>query len=284
MTVYTGQTLKEMNLSYDFEHGLTTTDVEKVNGWVKLIEEGRKSEKPQVGDIVEFTDKYGDYYKNAHIEGVYEDVVNICNRPSIPFVSKSREGLLSTSTGGGSWGNIPSNLKFIGKRKKVFTTWGHWGPIGNGAVNFLAEVNVWEYQEKDLQYTTKTHDRFDVKVNEDVKSHEYKYVVYKNNSNYTAMKTDEEYKAWLDTFEGVEFDGGWFYSKTVWTLKQESLCVPLSEYLTVDGVIDTTLCNGTIQECKRIINGTVITTYLPYQNDKIEKEGVRYMNAYKKNM
>ncbi|MFP7486375.1 DUF4121 family protein [Priestia filamentosa] len=231
MTVYTEQTLKEINSSYDLKNKLTTTDIKKVNDWVKFIEEGRKDKKPQVGDIVEFTNKYGDYYADAHIDEVDKEEVNICTRSPLAFalVTKSEEGSLATYVGGPSqtgWWSIPKNLKLIGKRKKLFATLIDCELAGEEMINFLAEVNVWEYQEEDLQYTTKTHDRFKVRINEGTKNNGYKYIVYKDNLKHTAMKTDEEYKAWLDASRSVEFNIRGFYSKIVWTLKQEGCCVP----------------------------------------------------------
>ncbi|MEJ1517585.1 DUF4121 family protein [Bacillus cereus] len=285
MNKYTIESLKEImsNATYDYNHQIKQFDVDKANKLVKAIESSRNDKSPQIGDIVEFTNKHGDYCANAHVEELKEDGLYICERPSSSFVSVNESNnSIYTSTGGGSWTDIPMNLTYVGKREKAFVAWGHGGACGNGAITFIAEVNVWEYKEADLTYTTKTHDKFHVSIREDADSAHYKYVITKGALSHTAFKTDEEYQAWLKTYHGVEKDGAWENTKIVWTYKQTSSCIPLEEYLKIEGaVLDSELCNGTIQQCKRIYEGTSVTTFLPFQNDKIELTGVKqYKKSY----
>ncbi|PDZ95434.1 hypothetical protein CON36_28190 [Bacillus cereus] len=164
MNKYTFGSLKEIygNATYDYNHGINQFDVDKANALVKVIENSRNDKSPQVGDIVEFTDKHGEYYANAHIERLQEDGLYICERIFSCFVSTNeRTESIHTSAGGGEWTVIPINLTYLGKKEKRFVTIGH---NENGAFAILAEVNVWEYKENDLTNTTKAHDKFHVSI------------------------------------------------------------------------------------------------------------------------
>lgn len=278
--IYTETTLKELNPLYEHYHTLTKGDVDNTNYWIGFITGTRNIESPQVGDIIQYTDSFGNYYENAHIEEVDKDSIYICERASVPFVGKLENGELYTSASGGTWTNIPNKLSFVGKRKKTFKDWGRLGPNGNGAIEFQVEVNVWEYAEKALEYTTKTHDKYELYVRDDVTSNQYKFIIKKDGMNHTAFHTEKEYLAWLKTFNGVETDNQYYDShKTIWTFKQITKRLPMSDYLLIEGIKDTELNNGSIQECKRVISGKEITTYLPFE--KVTVEGVRYMNAHK---
>lgn len=293
--MYNIESLKAINPSYDYEHRVLESDVIKANKWVEIIEGNRNNNFPCVGDIVEFTNKHGDYYRNAHVEridGETEKELNICEQPYVPFVGMINNRFY-TNTSGGAWTNIPKQLKLIGKRPKLFKDWGHCGTCGNGAINFEAMVNVWEYIEPNRfypEYSTKNHDKFYVTVlekEEDRERHNYyKYLITTSGcTSHTAFKTDKQYKAWLKTFNGVEFGGYWENQKVVWSDKQINKYVPLEEYNSIENaVIDTQLCNATIQECKRIYENNAVITYLPYQNNKIPVEhiNVEYIRAYEK--
>lgn len=281
-TTFTRHQLKVINGSYHSEHTVTISDVKKVNDTIRVIENSRSKETPQVGDIVQFTNKHGEYYAKAHVERTGNELY-ICEQAYIPFVSI--DGIdgnrVSTSTSGGAWSDIPSNINYVGTKKKLFKIWGHSGACANGALDFQAEVSVWEYTEGEHEFTTRTHDKFYVDISKSDKQ-EYKYKI--SGSYKTAFRTDEEYQAWLKTYHGVEKDGAWGNSKIVWTLKQESSCIPIEEYLQIENaIVDSELSNGIIQECKRIIEGTTITTVKPYQKNRIVLEGEkRYKNAYMK--
>lgn len=282
MKMYTLDTLKVINESYDAQHRVTLQDVEKVNQLVEVIEGSRSKDLPKVGDIVEFTTKNGDYYSHAHIESLLKGKLELCEKPHSPFASiNSNKTSIHTSTSGGAWSKIPLDLQYVGTKKKEFIAWGHNGACGNGAVTFFAEVSVWEYTEGNPTYTTKTHDKFHLTIREDVELNEYKYLITKDATNHKAFRTEEEYQAWLKTYNGVEKDGFWPNSKFVWTLKQELKCIPLEEYLKLDGfVIDSQFSNGVIQECRRIYKENTVQTFLPYQHEKIKWHGVKeYVRA-----
>lgn len=291
---YTIETLKEINQAYHSEHRVKQSDVDLANNWVEFIESTRDDKAPQVGDVVELTNKYGDFYKNAHIDDLNwlkTGKLYVCEQPYIPFVS-AYSGKLATSTSGGAWCSIPDNLRLIGKRKKYFKDWGHCGACGNGAFHFVATVNVWECIEPGNIYggfTTKNYDCFHASIVEDEKKriehhHGYKYLISSGAFSRIAFRSDQEYQAWLKTFNGVEFDGFNSNNKVVWTYKHTEKCIPLEKYNKVEyDYKDSTLCNAAIQECKRKIEGTTIITFLPYQNDKIKLENVKteYMHAIK---
>ncbi|MFW6015471.1 MAG: DUF4121 family protein [bacterium] len=265
--MYTIDNLKEVNQSYDYQYRVCESDVVKVNKWIDFIKNTRDNSSPQVGDVIEYTTKYGEYYKNAHVDKIRDDELEICLSPYVPFVNEN-DGKLSTSTSGGPWQGAPKKLKYLGTKMKVFKDWGFVGPCGNGAVNFYAPVNVWEYKEDNPlfgEYTTKTHSKFHVTKLEEKNDFGYKYKM-----NFNAFKDDDEYNSWLKTYKGVEFNNG-TKTSAVFTLKQLNKCVPLEEYMAIENaVVDTTLNNGSIQECKRVYDDTSVITFTPYQNRMIE--------------
>lgn len=281
MKKYTVESLKEINEVYDRQHGVTEIDVDRVNQAIEIIENSRKK-TPQVGDVVEYTNQYGDYYAHAHIETVEKELY-ICERAYEPFVFFNPEDkTFCTSTSGGTWAHIPKKLKLVGVKEKAFVGWGHNGACGNGAVRFYAQVNVWEYTEGVHRFTTQTHDRFHVSILEKPDEYGYRYIITRSGESCSAFRTKKEYDAWLKTYRGVEVDGNWVNTKMVWTFKQLSKCVPLEVYQSITGAIVDSEYEGSIQECKRIYEGTTVTTVLPHQHERIElSKGTKaYMRAY----
>lgn len=279
--MYTFEELKTINPSYDHQHTLTISDLEKVNDYILHIESSRSKSTPGTGDIVQYTNRYGEYRANAHIETLKEEGLYINEKPYTPFASIKGSKFVASASGG-PYHFIPTSLKYVGKQKKPFVLWGHNGPCGNGAVTFLAEVSVWEYTEGNHEFTTKDFDKFTVHVRDDLEA-DYRYCITKGASSYVAFKTKEEYQAWLNTFHGQERDGHWYQSKTIWTYKQTFECVPIDVYLiSAYTYIDSELNNGCIQECKRIVKGTTIHTIMPYQQDKIVLNGEkRFMHSHR---
>ena len=82
------ETLKERNVSYDHEHGLTQEDVDMANNYVELIERTRSEVTPQIGDRLVYVTEHGDYYGNALIDGMSakEGYLSVCEQPYVPFV------------------------------------------------------------------------------------------------------------------------------------------------------------------------------------------------------
>ena len=156
--------LQEINGSYDHQHRITEKEVATANKWIQIIENTRDDNHPQPGDIVEYTTRHGNHYRNAHIEKLEDGLLSICECPYVPFVGEVN-GRFYTNTSGGAWAGIPPTLKLLGKRTKLFKDWGRWGATANGAVQFFATVNAWEYEEPDQLYpgfSTRTHNQYDV--------------------------------------------------------------------------------------------------------------------------
>ena len=171
MNMYTLESLKEINNRFCGSHEMTKYDVEKVNEYVKLIENSRSKLESKIGDMIQYTNEYGEYFEKAHIDEIYEDgELDICERPYVPFVgvNENNNGI-SCSTSGGAWEYLSKGkLTYVGKSKKRFCVWGNCGACADGAVEFEAEVNVWSYTSSENKfiskisgrpYTTKEFDR-----------------------------------------------------------------------------------------------------------------------------
>lgn len=79
---YTLDTLKKINERFIESHRMKESDVEMANAYVELIERTRSTAEPQSGDLIQYTDEHGDYYRTAHIEKVNGDgTVNVCENP-----------------------------------------------------------------------------------------------------------------------------------------------------------------------------------------------------------
>lgn len=74
---YSVETLRELNVSYDHEHGLTQKDVDMANSYVELIEQTRSEITPQIGDRLIYVTEDGDYYGNALIENLHHTIKGI---------------------------------------------------------------------------------------------------------------------------------------------------------------------------------------------------------------
>lgn len=273
---YTKESLLFLNHSYHSKHILTQEDVDKVNFFKAMIEATRTKTYPQVGDIIEYTDKRGRFFPGAHVETKLRGELNICEKPYEPFVSAVYRETLHTTTSGGSWLKIPTELKYVGSQNKIFVIWGHKGACGDGAVRFEAEVSVWEHNVSETDFTTKTHDRFSYTLyTEQEQSSCRPFAVINGDDNLTrhSFDSNQELQLWLKTFDGtlVPVSDLIGTSGSVWTPKLKKECVPVGEYLQIDAhCLDTQRFNGYVQQCKRIREGHTLTTYYPYQADAIK--------------
>lgn len=272
---YTIDTLKEINGRFNGSHNMTETDVEMANKYVELIENTRSMTEPRIGDIVQYTNEYGDYYKSAHIDKVNEDgTIYICEKPYVPFISENKNVGIWCSTSGGAWCDLPTNkLVYIGKREKTFCDWGNCGAWADGAVDFNAEVSVWEYvdeknrfvSENGYKFTTKDFDKCYVTFNPNRKDTNYIYF-----ADGKAWKNNREYQAWLRTFRAEVFKGYWENQFVVWTWKNTEHHVSPSEFDKLDLPEDTFKMNGDILRCKRKYNDeahTIDTYYVWYWDE-----------------
>lgn len=245
--MHTIESLSALNPRFVRAHfRITQGDVDHINELIKCIESSRKN-IPVAGDMVRITNEWSEYSPHAHIESAKADELYICESPYIPFVCSSGDALYFT-TSGGPWGFYKSSdLKYVGKELKYFCDWGHCGPCGDGAIDFQAEVNVWEYTAPDLkygEYTTKDWDRHFVHQNE--KPSEFGYLY---SGDGFAFKTDNEYFAWLSTYHGVEFEGSVGESgKTyvVFTYRKNCHYISREEWDNLPFPTDTRMMNGSI--------------------------------------
>ena len=159
------ETLKERNVSYDHEHGLTQKDVDMANNHVQLIERTRSEVTPQIGDRLVYVTEHGDYYGNALIDGksTKEGYLSICEQPYVPFVWEEG-GSIRLSVSGGAFHSVnPKDMKFLKWTEGAFKDWGHCGACANGSVTFIAKVPLWFYAEPNSRYgdfTTETYRKF----------------------------------------------------------------------------------------------------------------------------
>ena len=271
--MYTIETLTEINGSYHAEHRLQQSDVDIANKYVEIIEKSRTDDEIQVGDMIELTVKYGDYYKHAHVENFNPETDNwsVCEKPSVPFVSLSKtKDNIRCNTSGGPWSSVPNNLNLIGKRKKIFKDWGHRGVCGNGAINFEATVNVWEYKQLDPLYgdfSTKEYDKHYISYYVDSLGNPKGGSIYRYFGDNIAFTTKEDYEAWRDTYKGAEFDGNWPNQTVVFTYKTVEKLVSKQEYDALDLPVDTRICNGVIKVKVQYDDFRHTVTEYRYTND-----------------
>ena len=100
---YSIETLRERNVSYDYQHWLTQEDVDMANSYVELIERTRSEITLQIGDRLVYVTEHGDYYGNALIDSrsAKEGYLSVCEQPYVPFVWEE-DGNIRLSVSGGA--------------------------------------------------------------------------------------------------------------------------------------------------------------------------------------
>jgi len=246
--MYTLESLKPLNVPFDSEHRLEQSDVDMVNRYIKLIESTRR-DKPCPGDIVEHTDEYGDYCRNAHIKTYDGEAERFAVRihPFVPCVYRGDDGQVAWhATGGGMETFVDSShLTYIGKREKLFMAFGHCGVVGNGAVYFKALVNVWEYiapGQKHPGYTTKDWRKQYISYRENPVDG----CVYRYYGQDIAFKNAAELQYWKHTYKAVEFPGDFRDHTVVFHYRENDKLVSREEWNALDLPLDTRFVNGII--------------------------------------
>lgn len=250
--MYTKESLKKINAEYICSHyAITDYDVDMANTWVRRLEASRNPAQPMPGDIVQYITRWGDYYKHAHIERIEADgQLYICEQPYVPFVF-DYDGKFYFSTSGGSWRSIPSDLEYVGTEKKYFCDWGTCGPCAHGAVDFEAEVNVWQYAEPDPffgGFTTETWCRDHISFREETTGGGCRPYHYFGNGR--AFETEADYLAWLNTYKGVEFRGFWENQTVVFFYRKAEHYISCDEWNALELPTDTRMMNGGYQFIK----------------------------------
>ena len=100
---YSIETLRERNVSYDYQHWPTQEDVDMANSYVELIERTRSEITLQIGDRLVYVTEHGDYYGNALIDSrsAKEGYLSVCEQPYVPFVWEE-DGNIGLSVSGGA--------------------------------------------------------------------------------------------------------------------------------------------------------------------------------------
>ena len=236
-------------------HKISEADIKMIYEHIKHIENSRDKKIPKVGDTVRVLNKHGDYYPKALIEKSYNDgSISICERAYTPFICKSENNGITLSVSGGAFFHTElKQLKYVGQEKRKFCDWGSCGACKDGAIDFYAVVNVWEYIE-DTEYI-KDGKRYSTK------DYEKQYITrrdYKNlttNDSYlifasregmpsSAWESEREFYKYKEIHKGVEFKG--YANNTVlFTYKEKDYYITQEEWNKMDGFITTQLMNGT---------------------------------------
>ena len=255
MESYDKESLAAINARFLGEHRIHVSDIELANRWVKIIEESRSLDRPVIGDIVRLTTKYGDYYQRAHIDAIDgEGNASVCEQPYVPFIRELPVGFC-VSTSGGTWQHCyTSRMKLVGQEPKRFCDWGNCGACKDGAIEFEAIVNVWEYTDPVPhfgEYTTRDWAKRYVSIRKSEDEYGYRYIITSSGGTAdTAFRTEEEYKAWLLTYKAVEFKGHWPNQFVVFLYKTENHLISKDEWDALPLPTDTRLMNASILTIK----------------------------------
>ena len=232
---YSLETLLPINTLYDHEHGLTQEDVDAANKLVHHIERTRDPLVPQVGDRVRYTTRYGDFHGNALIEAVREDgTLSICLCPYVPFVWATADGIGCAVSGGLFTVVAPQALHPAGSVPGDFCDWGHCGACGNGAVQFSAEVPLWEYREPEPLYGDFTTERWrKIRLHKDPERRDGD--LYRGDCIY--FRGEEEFRRFLSDYEGTVFSSYNPLSVIVWCYRDEERAVSPGEWDALDAPV-----------------------------------------------
>lgn len=233
---------------------MTTTN------FIELIEKTRTNTEPKIGDIIQFTNKYGDYFHNGHIDKIIGDKAIICTEPYIPFVyinyNDEKQGI-TCSTSGGYFEEIDKNkLIYIGKKKKCFKLPNNDIFAKNSSIEFEAEVSVWEYAEDNMYikdgktFTTKDYNKMFIHCDKNRNNpFSYKYI-----GKNIAWQKDKELQVWLRTYRAEIFHTPNENSMLVWYWKEYEHQVSPEDFEKLDLSEDTILINTEVYRCKRFYN------------------------------
>lgn len=255
---YTMESLSEINQIFIGTHyWLKQSDVEMANELVEAIENTRTENKPQPGDIVLYTNEYGDYFSHAHIETADEDTIYLCECANT-YISVSDEKVYCSSSGG-TWKYINiKDLKYTGsQQEKRFWHFGSCGACADGGIDFYAKVNVWECNLNKQPFSTKTHYKYYFSHTEK-EYNGYHYFLSEQGMSSDAWKTEEEFQAWLRTNRAV------INNNTVWTYRTIEHHLSPTEFDSLNAPEDIFLMNGSKRRCKRVYDDKNYTIHLYY--------------------
>lgn len=285
---YTINTLSEINQRFLSRHNsLEQYDVDMANNFIRLIETSRSKKTPKAGDLVLYTNEYGDYYSSAHIEEIENGKVHLCEQASVYVCDNSSvsEGFICSSSGG-TWSSIPvEKFYYVGTKEKRFWHFGHLGACADGGIDFYATVNVWECSLNKQPFSTKTHDKYYL-FRSGCKGN---YHYFTRGTCGCAWEKKEELQAWLRTHRAVIVDN------IAWVYKEVEHHVSPNEFDSLNIPEDIFLMNGSKRRCKRIyddqkyIMHTYFVWYWKTDNvaggtidfQKVAEEQNKAINSYK---
>lgn len=254
--------LERINGRYLSEHFIYEADVKHIQDLIDLITNTR-ADQPQKGDIVQYTNEHGDYYGFAHIEAIDKDgIATICEQPYTPFIyAKGND--FSFSTSGGAWTSLNTyEFEYVGKADKKFCDWGNCGACANGAIDFIAKVNVWRYKAPNQKfggYSTEKYNKMYISFNDNKEMTRSNYIIFGNGH---AWETQEDYELFKTTYKAVEFDGYQNNSKVIFYYKEQSYLISFEEWQKLELKEDTRQCNGIIKVKVQYDNeNKIIKTY-----------------------
>ena len=269
---YTLESLLQSNKYFDSRYRLIQEEVDKVNEHVQLIEQTRSKETPRAGDKVQYTTRYGDYCPNALVEYIGENEVNICGKPSFPFIWPDDEQKgITCSTSGGEWAYAPiKRLQYIGKALNWFCVWGHCGPCAGGTIHFEAEVSLWEYVEDNPVYgsfTTKDWQRMHINkiTNQEWRNRHGGYLYL---GDGIAFSTEQEFNEFVALYRGTLFKITSFRSSgesyMLWYYKHQDKVIPKEEWDKLDLPSDIKYFYGKEKRVKTSVDDInhIVTAYL----------------------
>ncbi len=253
--MYNTETLAALNTVYLAHHReITQSDVDYANKLAAAISgERQDGKKVHTGDFVEYTNKWGDYFDTAHADSFNESTAewSVCEHPYIPFVKLEKDGsIYQHKLSGGPWGIVPAEMRYIGKRKRLFAFFGVSLTAAYSAIYFEAEVNVWEYTCPDQLYggyTTKNWKRHYFSFIADssgrpVPGHApYRYLSF---SSMMAFVDKKDFDAWLRTYRGVTFEGASAQQIVVFCYREQDYLIDKDKWEALDLPLDTRPING----------------------------------------
>lgn len=273
--------LKEVNQFYDYNKGITETETNKANKIATVITSASQTESPQVGDIVLYTTKYGDYYKDAVIEKIEGKKFYICESGSLwaGINEQTQKHHVSVGSGGSfRWLDIEKLEATGGTKERAFQTWGRNGAEANGAFYFPATVKIWIYNELNryAPYSNKLYNKYYIHKNNDP---EARYM-FSSSMSGNAWKSYKDFNAWLLKNRSVIFEH-YNNSYVVFTYKKESVLLSESAYSNLTNYTEKDIhkINGSWVEVKRMIRGLTQKLITEYRYSNHNNESLEEFRA-----
>lgn len=264
--------LKKINQRYlNTHYEINEIDEKNINNLIGIIEKTRDNKTPKTGDIVKFTTEHGEYFGNALISNIWENgEIEICECPYTPFFAayNPAKNSIKLSVSGGSFHDFNKSIfKYIGTGKRKFCDWGSCGACEDGAIDFYANVNVWELKQENKfdPYTTEKYNK--MYINKLEKPTDLGYIIL---GNGIAFKNEKDYNAFLKTYRAKEFQGYCKNQTVIFYYKEENYYISKEEWEKLENCqIDTRLCNGSI-----------ITVKVKYDDENKKIIVYRYSNRF----